>query len=167
VGRLPANRRQIVPPIGSEENPPFTAEDFKRIYPFFFTVPDPEIVGDESKPLIPMEVVEMYIEFAHSSVRKWRWRDSWKVGISLFVAHFIELYMRVMVDPGCDAADVVNAGQTKGLVASKSVGGVSVSYNFEQALQGLEEWGEFLSTEYGAQFATLARLVSPRTIYLP
>ena len=87
--------------------------------------------------------------------------------MALFVAHFVELYMRVMVEPGSDAANVVNAGQTKGLVASKSVGGVSVSYNFEQALKGLEDWGEWLSTEYGAQFVTLARMYSPRSIFIP
>lgn len=87
--------------------------------------------------------------------------------MGLFIAHFVTLYMRSMVEPGSDAAQVLNAGQTKGLAASKSVGGVSVSYDFSQALQGIDGWAAWKSTEYGIQFATLAKMYAPRSIYIP
>jgi hypothetical protein len=167
--------RQAVPPLKNAPNPPYGIDEFKAVYPYFFTVQDEDDDTDPnaspdpfvSVPLIPVEVLEMYIVFAHSCVKIWRYHEGWKLCISLFIAHFVELYMRSMVEPGSDAAQIVNAGQTKGLVASKSVDGVSVSYNFAQAAKGLEGWAEWMTTEYGAQFATLARMYSPRSIYIP
>ena len=158
-------KRQAVPPLKTKKNPEYGINDFKRFYPYFFNLPENE--GDIPEPLLPVEVVEMYIEFAHSCVKIWRYHEGWKLLIGLFIAHFCELYLRSMADPGSSAAEVIAKGQLKGLAASKSVDGVSVSYDFSQALNGLEGWGEFLSTEYGAQFATLAKMYSPRSIYIP
>jgi hypothetical protein len=154
--------RQAVPPIKNTPNPQYTVEDFRTAYPYFFTSGE----GD-SEPLIPLEVMEMYIEFADSCIKIWRYHQGWKLCMGLFIAHFCILYMRSMTDSGSSAAQVVNAGQLKGLAASKSVGGVSVSYDFSQATQGLDNWAEWKSTEYGAQLATLVKLYSPRSIYIP
>ena len=157
--------RQAVPPLKNQKNPEYGINDFKIIYPYFFSVP--EEVTAQPEPIIPIEVIEMYIEFAHSCVKQWRYHAGWKTCIGLFIAHFCTLYMRSMAEPDSSAAEVLKAGQTKGLVSSKSVGSVSVSYDFTQATQGLNSWAAWTATEYGVQFATLAKMYSPRTIYIP
>lgn len=140
-------------------NPPFTADDFRNIYPQFFNA--------DKTPLVPNEVMEMYIQFAHSCVSAARYRDAWKVGISLFIAHFISLYMQSMVDPDvANVQTVMSAARTKGLVASKSVDGVSVSYDFSSALSDLDGWAAWKLTNYGLQFATMAKIYAIGGMYV-
>lgn len=131
-------------------NPPFTADEFKKMYPQFF---------GQDQQLIPEEVLEMFLQFAHSCVKKARYHGAWEYCISLFVAHFLTLYMQSMVDPEyADATSVIAAGQSKGLLASKSVEGVSYSYDFSTAMQDLDGWAAWKLTTYGTQFATMAKM---------
>lgn len=165
-------RRQAVPPLKNQKNPEYSIDDFKSVYPYFFTVQEnkenPSSLKDWfASPIIPVEVLEMYIEFAHSCVKIWRYHEGWKLCMGLFIAHFVTLYMLSMAEPGSSAAQILNAGQKKGLASSKSVDGVSVSYDLSTAAQGLDDWAAWKSTEYGAQFATLAKLYAPRSIYIP
>lgn len=131
-------------------NPPFFVEDFKVIYPQFW--------DKKGNPLVPEEVLKMYISFADSFVKKSRYHDSWKVCMSLVVAHFLVLYLRTMsADPDSGAMSVIKAAETKGLVASKSVDGVSVSYDFSTALADLDGWADWKTTEFGIQYITIAK----------
>lgn len=147
--------------IRGGENPPFTADDFKAVYPQFF--------GEDGAPLVPPEVLDMYVQFAHSCVSYARYRDAWRVCISLFIAHFLTLYMQSMLADGQDhnAQSVVNAGQTQGLAASKSVGGASISYDFTTAMQDLDGWAAWKLTTYGTQFATIAKILTMGGMYVP
>lgn len=142
-------------------NPPFTAEDFKNIYPQFFDA--------EGLPLVPENVMEMYIQFAHSCVLAARYRDAWRICMALFIAHFLTLYMQSMAggEQGADAQMVMAAGQTRGLVASKSVDGVSLSFDFSTALQDLNGWAAWKLTTYGVQFATQAKILTMGGMYVP
>ena len=157
-------------------NPPFAMKDFQEMYPQFFEidkiVKSIEITEDEFqteteiiKSLIPNEVMEMYIELADSCIKQSRYRKMWKHCMCLFIAHFTTLYMQSMVEANSDLATVIHAGQTKGLVASKSVDGVSVSYDF-QAMQDLEGFAAWKSTTYGFQLATLAKVYSKGGLYV-
>lgn len=149
-------------------NPAYDMNDFKAVYPQFFEPDKKRVkVRHEVKPILPEEVLEMYISFAHSCIKEARYHEGWKLCMGLFVAHFATLYLRTMTDPGSTAADVLKAGQIKGLAASKSVDGISVSYDFTVATQGLENWAAWTTTEYGIQFATLAKMYRPRSIYIP
>jgi len=136
--------------IRAGENPPFTVADFKTVYPQFW--------GGDGNPLVPEEVLEMYIGFASSIVNIARYHESWKVCLCLVIAHFLILYMRTMTpNPDGGAAAVIKAAETRGLVASKSVDGVSVSYDYSAAISDLEGWAAWKTTEYGIQFLTLAK----------
>lgn len=136
--------------IKGGENPPFSAEDFKAIYPQFW--------DNEGNTLVPEAVLEMYIAFADSFVKESRYHDAWKVCMSLVVAHFLVLYLRTMsADPDSGAVGVIKAAETKGLVASKSVDGVSVSYDFSTALADLDGWADWKTTEFGIQYITIAK----------
>lgn len=136
--------------IKGGENPPFSAEDFKEIYPQFW--------DNEGKPLVPEAVLEMYIAFADSFVKESRYHDAWKVCMCLVIAHFLVLYLRTMsADPDSGAVSVIKAAETKGLVASKSVDGVNVSYDFSTALADLDGWADWKTTEFGIQYITIAK----------
>ncbi len=146
--------------IKDGDNPPFTADDFRAIYPHFW--------GKESgEPLVPQAVMDMYIAFVSSFVKEARYREAWKVCMSLAVAHFLTLYLRtISADPDSGAAGVIKAAETKGLVASKSVDGVSVSYDFSTALADLDGWADWKTTEYGIQFITYARQFMRAGMYI-
>jgi hypothetical protein len=136
--------------IKGGDNPPFTVDDFKAIYPQFW--------NPDGTPLLPLAVIEMYVAFADSFVKISRYHEAWKVCMSLAIAHFLTLYLRTMTaDSDSGAAGVIKAAETKGLVASKSVDGVSVSYDFSTALSDLNGWADWKTTEYGIQFITLAK----------
>ena len=137
--------------IREGENPPFTTQDFKAIYPQFW--------DSNGNPFIPIEVIEMYIGFANSIVNIARYHESWKVCLCLVIAHFLILYMRAMTpEPNDNALAVIKAAETRGLVASKSVDGVSVSYDYSTAISDLDGWAAWKTTEFGIQFLTLAKV---------
>ena len=137
--------------IREGENPPFTLDDFKAVYPIFW--------GSDGVPLVPQELLEMYVGFALAIVNKARYHEGWKVCVCLVIAHFLILYLRTMViNPDPTALDVIKAAETRGLVASKSVDGVSISYDYSSALSDLEGWGAWKTTEYGIQFITYAKV---------
>lgn len=131
------------------ENPPFYLEDFYAIYPQFQGL-------DE----LPDMIVQMYIDFANEVVNIARWGKQWKLGMCLFVAHFCSVYLMSFTESNSEAAAVIAAGQSKGLISSKSVGDVSVSYDFSLAMQNVDTWGQFNLTLFGNQFVSIAKLNS-------
>jgi len=169
-------------------NPPFGIMDFYAMYPQFFKVDDenedectknrphetkisdetdePEEPDNQPEPLIPLIMLQAYIDLAHACVKYSRFREAWKICMGLFIAHFITLYMQTMVDPLGDAATVAKAGMAGGLMASKSVDGVSVSYDFSVITDDLEGWASWKETEYGRQLATWARMFSMAGMYI-
>lgn len=145
--------------IRAGNNPPFNEEDFLKLYPQFGK-------DDEGTEIIPEEILNMYVEFAHACVKQSRWQNSWKLGMSLFIAHFCTLWLQSFQDPNHGAKAVMQAAQTKGLVASKSVGDLSISYDFSTALSELEGWAAWKLTTFGVQFASLAKLVGKGGMYV-
>lgn len=140
-------------------NPPFVAQDFYDIYPNFESVVIHETaVGTEGT--LPSAVLDMYIQFANDCVQYKRWKNQWKMAMSLFIAHFCTIYIQSLFPENATAQQVLAYGQAKGLISSKGVGDVSVSYDFSAAVTGVESWGQFNMTQYGIQFANMAKLVA-------
>ncbi len=131
-------------PQGS--NPAFAADDLYAFYPQF-------------KGIIPDAVIEMYIGLANASLSAARWMGSWKIGMCMFVAHFLTLYLQTSTPEGSTAMQVINAGEARGLTTSKSVGGVSQSIDYSTAAADLDGWAAWKLTAYGQHFATMAKLV--------
>lgn len=127
------------------KHPEYTVDSFLEIYPQFKDV--------------PMAVLTMYVDMALENLMYDRWLSQWKVGVSLYIAHYITLYLASKPLDGAADGAVGNAGKSIGLTASKSVGGVSVSYDNATSLGALTDWASYTSTTYGAQFATMARLL--------
>lgn len=137
------------------DNPPFCLEKFYTIYPQFMDL-------DE----LPNEVVDMYIMFANEVVKEKRYGKVWEMAIFLFLAHFLTLYLMSTTSEQPEANEVIAAGQTKGLISSKSVGDVSVSYDFSLAVSTVESWGQFNLTTFGTQFANIAKFISKAGMYI-
>jgi len=138
------------------DNPPYTSEDFLEAYPQFGKK-DPKTL----QPIIPTVVLEAWVKMANASISKARYHDAWELCMGLFIAHFLTLYLQSAASPDDPTSKIVNAGLAKGLVASKSAGDLSVSYDFS-IIQGQEfaGWGTYKLTAFGQQFITMARMFS-------
>lgn len=155
--------------IRTGKNPPYALEDFFISYPAF----GPRRVNDEDTGddfqvdyLIPLEVMEMYLELAHTCVKEARWKKSWKIAIGWFIAHFLTLYLRSMTQADDSAKKVIAAGQAHGLQTSKSAGDLSISYDYSAIAQDLNGWAAWKLTSYGQQLATMGRIVGKGGMYI-
>ncbi len=119
--------------------------DFLTLYPSFENMPP--------------EVLELMLQQANDTVLESRWHARWKLGVCLYAAHLLTLWLKTSTPDGADDAAVAAAGQSRGTVTSKSVGGISVSYGASEATGDLAGYGSLKDTVYGQQFASMARLV--------
>jgi hypothetical protein len=53
-----------------------------------------------------------------------------------------------------------------GLISSKTVDSVSLTYDYKQVTDDLTGWGSWKSTEYGTQLATMAKMFSLGGMYI-
>ena len=136
------------------ENPEYTLAMFRAEMPAFTA----EIISDT--------VLSGLIDLAHKTVGYKRWGKLWQQGMRLVVAHYATLYLQ-QPQPGASAAEIVGQGKVQGSMTSKSVGGVSVSYDNSSAVSDLTGWGQWKLTVYGTQFAQLAKLVGKGGMYVP
>ena len=134
------------------ENPSYTKEDFFAFYPQF-------------EGQVPENVINSFINLANSNINQKRWNKSWEFGMALFVAHFLTLYVKTS-----GTVEVPNenlaSGNVRGIQTSKSVDGVSVSYDVSSVLTELDGWGSYKLTEYGIQLLTMARLLGKGNMYV-
>lgn len=105
---------------------------------------------------LPLVVLTTFINLASASLMQTKWLSTWMLGMHLYVAHFTTLYLRSEGNPGTTAGRVAASGLTRGIMISSNAGGVSKTI---QVPQGLESWGEWLTTEYGTQLANFAKTV--------
>lgn len=141
------------------ENPPYTLEDFFTLYPQFGP-------NSENKHVVPIAVLQIYLNLANTCIKESRWHDMWTVAMGLFIAHFSTLWLQGTADPNNGAAAVLAAGQSKGLLTSKSVDGVSASIDYNAVAQDLEGWAAWKLTTYGTQLATFGKLVGKGNMYV-
>ena len=122
-----------------------SADEFLAVYPAFAAVAP--------------ETINLMLDQANAIVLENRWHARWKLGVCLYTAHLLTLYLKSYVPEGTDASAVGSAGQARGSVSSKSVGGVSVSYGTSEATSDLVGYGSLKDTIYGQQFASMAKFV--------
>ena len=140
-------------------NPPFTLADFFTLYPQFG--PD-----KDNNYVVPQLITQMYLDLANTCIKEARWHGFWKVGMSLFIAHFCTLYVQGVADPDSGAAGILKAGQSRGLETSVSVGDVSVSTDFSIIASGIEGWAGFKATAYGLQLAGIGKFLGKGGMYV-
>lgn len=147
------SREYVASNLRPDASGTFTEDDFLALYPQFAGI-------------VPDAVLEMYLEQALRCIQPNRWHALWKNGISLYIAHFLTLWLKVNAPEGASPEAVAHAGSSDGAVMSKSVGGVSVSYGASEGSSDLTGWGSFKDTAFGEQFATLARMVGKGGMYV-
>lgn len=141
--------------IKKTENPLFTIGDFYSFYPQFQGL-------DE----LPESVIQLYLDFALDVVNIAKWGNQFKIGVCLFTAHFITLYLMSATPEGANAQEVLNSAQMRGVISSKSVHDVSVSYDYSLAISDVDKWGNFSLTIYGNQFVNLAKMIGKGGMYI-
>lgn len=135
------------------DNPPFALSDFYKMYPHF-----------ENK--LDDEIVQMYIDFANSSVDERRWGTAWRLGMCYFVAHFCSIHLQGSLSAESTEGQALGVAQTKGLISSKSAGDVSVSYDFGTIMDDLDGWAQWKLTSYGVQFASMGKILGKGAAYI-
>lgn len=138
--------------IKTGTNPTYVLDDFYSRYPQFGPATDGTYV-------IPQLMTQLYLDLADNCIKEARWHGYWKLGMSLFIAHFCTLYVQGIADPNSGAAGILKAGQARGLETSVSVGDVSVSTDFSIIASGIDSWANWITTSYGAQLAGIGKLL--------
>lgn len=128
------------------DNPSFDVQkDFLDVYPQF--------------GVVPIEVVNMFYTIADASIKEKRFHTMWKYLMCLYIAHLSTLYLQSL-GSGADStvSEVLGNAMPKGVAASKSVDGLSISYEFADTASDLHGYGTFKYTIYGQQLATFVKL---------
>jgi hypothetical protein len=136
-------------------NPSFTVEQFLETFPQFTNK-------------VPNSVINFYLKLANNSLSYSRWGDSWEMGITLFIAHYLTLYLMSTagLDENSPVNQVISKSLAAGLTASKSVGSLSKSYEYGSINDDFAGWGTWKLTLYGQQFATIAKLIGKGGSYI-
>lgn len=128
------------------DNPPFTIlEDFLPVFPQFTST-------------VPGCVLNMFYTIADAAIKEKRYKNSWKYMMCLYIAHLATLYLQAVDDANADAGSILNKALPRGLVSSKSVDGLSISYDFGGVNEDLAGYGTFKYTVFGQQLITFARI---------
>lgn len=107
--------------------------------------------------ITPPPIRQMFIGQAQTVVLQSRWHSQWAYGMALFIAHHLTRYLQLQVPGTATASKVVASAQPKGLVSSKSVGDVAISYDFTAT--NVTGWQQWQTTQYGQQFASIGKLL--------
>lgn len=119
-----------------------TVTEFRTCFPEF---------SDEA--IYPDDSVQFWLDMADRFLVATRWGDALPLGLALFTAHNMALDRQTYLSGQRGAAPGISGG----VMASKSLGGASVSYESVQAL--FADAGAWALTQYGRRFWTLIRLM--------
>ena len=153
-----------LPPYG--EKGTYSAEHFQQDFPQFYTKTEDGEGTVVYAPLVPLSMLEQFIDLANNSVIPSIWGTQWRYAAGLFVAHWASLYLKTYQDGSPNAAAVSSKAGQNGLVASATLGDTSISYDNASIDAGTEKWGTWNETLYGSQLATMARMIGIGGIYV-
>lgn len=138
------------------DNPEYTLEMFQKAFKNFC------IEGGTTEPTdgsdyIPVEVFNLFVGMAQSSIKKDRYFSTWEYLMGLYVAHNLFLYLKASQgEPG--AASALASSLPFGIASSKSVDGLSISYDFMGSQEDYLGYGTWKLSIYGQQLITLTKI---------
>lgn len=117
---------------------------------------------------VPAGIEAAILAMANQTVNRSRWGDMWRLGIGVYIAHYITMYMRQNrgLQSAQSARQAADTGAVSGVISSQSLGDASISYDTSAASRGLERWGQYNLTTYGQQYASMAQLLAPGGMYV-
>ena len=138
------------------DNPPFTEDDFKSVFPNF-------PIGEENKDAngnyIPEEAFTLFLMMANKAIKYDRYQSSWKYFMCLYIAHFMVLYMQMIKNPeDTSVAGALASALPTGVATSKSVDGLSISYDLLGVTVDVAGYGTWKLTKDGQQLITLTKI---------
>ena len=130
------------------DNPEYTKEMFLESFPVFSASFDDNT--------IPEYVFNLFVGMAQASIKKDRYNSAWEFLMGLYIAHNLVLYMRTQQgDPS--AANALKGSLPVGIASSKSVDGLSISYEFMGLQEDFNGYGTWKLTTYGQQLITMTK----------
>ena len=130
------------------DNPEYTKEMFLESFPVF--------IASFDDSTIPEYVFNLFVGMAQASIKKDRYNSAWEFLMGLYVAHNLVLYMRTQQgDPS--AANALKGSLPVGIASSKSVDGLSISYEFMGLQEDFNGYGTWKLTTYGQQLITMTK----------
>ena len=155
-----------IAPYGEKGN--YTAEMFSEDFPQFYSKGTAEETDPDTgetitvtvfTPLVPDTILTQFIDLANDSIMPSRWGSQFRYAAGLFVAHWSALYLKTYSDGSPNATAVASGAGQVGNVASATMGDTSISYDNKAIDAATEKWGTWNATQYGAQLATMARML--------
>ena len=133
------------------DNPEYTQAMFSATFPVF------KFVTEEDHTGIPVPVFNLFKAMADKTIKYDRYKGQWEYLMGLYIAHYLTLYLQTQSGtPGAQAA--LQGALPRGVAQSKSVDGLSISYDFMDMANDLARYGTYKLTAYGQQLATLTKI---------
>ncbi len=145
-----------IPAVGEKGD--YTLALFAEDYPEFYT----RSVNDDGvtvmTPMLPVAIMERYVESANGTIIPSRWGGEWRTAVGLYVAHLTALRMQTYADGGTPTSVAVRSAST-GAVKDATMGDTSLSFDNTALTEGTAKWGAWNLTKYGVQLSTMARML--------
>lgn len=137
------------------DNPPFTKDDFLGYFPIFPIGVDNK---DADGNYIPEELFNLFFVMADKSIKYDRYKSNWKYMMCLYIAHMMTMYMQMINNPeDVSVANALRGALPTGVATSKSVDGLSISYDL-LGTDDMAGYGTWKLTKYGQMLITLTKI---------
>ncbi len=107
----------------------------------------------------PDLIIQNWLTFAYSVLPACRWGAQQDMGASLYAAHMVTRQALAMAE----GSNGQPPGLSPGVIASKTVGELSIAYNVEAANPQSSFWN---TTIYGQQFSHISRMIGAGALTL-
>lgn len=131
------------------DNPEYTLCMFRKTFPI--------IPVGEGEQEVPEAVFNLFKAMADKAIKKDRYFSAWEYLMGLYIAHMSILYLKAnQGDPSSLAA--IQSSVPSGVATSKSVDGLSISYDLLGTAEDFAGYGTWKLTTYGQQLITLTKM---------
>ena len=147
------------------DNPEYTLEMYRSDFPQIGKF----ISDEEADGLVPAPLFNLFLSMANACIKYDRYKTSWRYLMGLYISHFIVLWA-MSADSSFDFTSSTtpkdkaafrsafkNALPTA-FPTSKTVDGLSISYDFQTLESEFAGYGTYRLTPYGQQLITLSKL---------
>ena len=138
------------------DNPEYTLTMFQNTFKLF-CIQGGTIAPTDGSDYISVAVYNLFKNMADKAIKYDRYKSNWEYLMGLYIAHNLALYLKANNgDPGATAA--LQSSLPTGLATSKSVDGLSISYDFVGMNDDYADYGTWKLTTFGQQLITLTKV---------
>ena len=146
------------------DNPPYTLDMFEKVFKNF-CIEGGTIEPEDGSDKIPVEVFNLFVGMAQASIKHDRYKSNWEYLMGLYIAHNLFLYLKASEgDPGATSA--LSSSLPFGIASSKSVDGLSISYDFVGMQEDFSGYGTWKLSLYGQQLIALTKIYGHGGIWI-